>query len=356
MRPEEVNWFKFEKPSTFTYIARNDRAVDWILGYRQEHNMPTVRKVYIIGSGIVEPFTLAALPNLSSAQIYAIEVDPDLVNLGEQIKKGDAIPWSNIASTSHNPGRENSDLTDSRRLRYGLDRLKALGSLDKLGNGFNTKTMQVAKSIADRVAFINDDALHTMSMQKDSDLVVDCFARVNMNKIQNLGLEYTKKLTIAALQSLSENGMYLIGDTGESLPATMDSFTKLLSGDVNWSSLVHIVQREPGKFTSSHYSVASLMEGLDTRDLQNQARKHIVSHSLDIYKDHTITIDSLSNVYNRLETLGLINLAYVEVSRGRGLTFNMLKHGLVKLTPNKGDEFCPPADKRGNGIIFPPQK
>ena len=356
MTVENPNWFNFEKPSTFTHIARNDRAVDWISGYRQEHKMPTIRKVGIIGSGMVEPFTLAALPGLSSAQIFAIEINPELVYLGEQIKKGKAIPWSNIAGSSHNPEMENSDFTDPKRLRSGLDRLKALGSLDKLGNGFNTRTMQVASAVADRVIFIHDDALQAMKMQKDSDLVVDCFVRVNMIKMKTLGPEYTKELTTVALQSLAENGMYLIGDTGASLPATLGDFTKTLSGNVNCASLVHVVQIGPDRLITSHYTVASLMEGLDTDDLQNQARAHVVSHSPNVYKDYTITVDSLAQVYDQLVTLGLVNLAYVGGPKKKGLAINMPIQGLFKLVPNEGDEFSPPADEKGNGIIFPPQK
>ncbi|MFH0773563.1 MAG: hypothetical protein V1922_04610 [bacterium] len=348
--------FSFDQQSTFTHIARNDAAVGHIMRYRKEHRMPSVRNVWIIGSGAIEPFTLAALEGLSSAHVYAIEINPSLVGIGEQIKRGNAIPWSTIAEYSHNPGRPNSDLTDTRRLQRGLDKLKALGSLGRLGGGFNTTTMQVNPAVADRVTFIHDDALSAMRDKRDIDLIVDCFARVNMNKKQGLGpmYAYTNQLTSDVLQSLATHGMYLIGDTGKSLPATVGSFMGNVNGDVNWGSLVHVVHREPGTFLTSHYTLASSMERLDTADILERAQQHILSHPH--YYGRSITeTNSLPHLQEQLYS-GQVNLAYIRDAQGSGVSINIPSQGLFALAREKGTEFSPPADERGSGIIFPPQK
>jgi hypothetical protein len=314
--------------------------------------LPDIKTIVIVGSGVVEPMTVAALPGLEKSRVYAIELNDDLIDLGEQIKNGATIPWLTIAEFSHNPGRPNNDLKELARLQKGLGVLRDLGSLDRLGTGFNTTSMHVDKSVADRVTFLQGDALETTQAINQQgitpDLVIDCFLRTNVLKT-NSGTTYTKQLTNAVLDALAEDGMYLIGDTGESLPDTLSSFVGNTSGNVNFGSLVHVVQIRDGAFITSHHTAASKMEDLNSQKLKKQARLHIAKRP-DLYRGHTVDDIVLPDLQRELAgNDSPVSLALVKNSKTGLKAWNMPRNGLYASAPAVGDEFS-------HKIIFSPQK
>jgi len=55
--------------------------------------------------------------------------------------------------------RENTDFTETERIKSGLDVLRITGCLRSLGEDFNQEGMRVPAAVRDRVVFVEKDAL-----------------------------------------------------------------------------------------------------------------------------------------------------------------------------------------------------
>lgn len=253
MAKEDKNWIAHE-PSTYSYLGRNDGCVNWMLLHREQQGFPPPTTLVLIGSGAIEPFTIAALPLASRSKIFAVEIDPRLVEIGQTIQQGIAVPWSTIAEKSQHPGVTNAQLTDKKRLSVGIDKLASLGSLINLGSGFNNEFFQVAKSVAERITYIPVDALSTLKSLDNIDVICDFFVQVNINKDNRQGIDYTRRMVTSAVVALSPNGSYILGDSGRNMSITLDHIDKTLDARLKVSSLIHVIN-QADKYSSSYYSI-----------------------------------------------------------------------------------------------------
>lgn len=351
---ENPRWQEFD-PSTFTFIGRNDAAVKWALDFRWEHRLPQPKVVWLLGSGVIEPFTIAALPGMERASVIAVETNPDLLAIAAEIKKGRGIPWEIIAEKSQNPGRENSDLQNPSRIIGGLGRLRGLGSLANLGPGFDQKEMQVSEEVRRRVLFYNGDAEEFLreAVGGEVDIIGDFFLQVNINKHPK-GSKYTREMVSRSLESLNADGFLIIGDTGKNLPQTLDHFGALATrGQLNLASMVHAVNFGSG-FASSHYLLASKLSDFPDRDqiATSVARRLAGSRFWPLnIRESNGGIHVLWDACND----GDLNIAFVEgdKDRDRPTTWNSTMYSAEKaieaIVPEKADEFS-------EEIIFPAQK
>lgn len=200
--PLETRWLQHE-PSTYSYLGRNDAAVSWLLEQKSKVGHSPSRTIVILGSGMIEPFTVAALPEAHNAQVIAVEIEKDLVDLGNEIKSGKKTSWSEVAEVSRHPGTQNSHLLDVKRIQKGLITLRKLGSLNTLGDGVTEETFQVPESLASRITFVNSDSLSAVKTLDDLDLICDFFVHTNINKSGEEGVSYTRVLIEEAVERLS---------------------------------------------------------------------------------------------------------------------------------------------------------
>jgi len=345
----EKIWQNFGQ-STFTHLGRNDRIVDWALKLREERELRPIENIILLGSGIIEPFTIAALPRARAAKVRAVEINPQLLQLGEDIKAARAIPWQKIAEVSLNPGRPNRDLKDRAKLAFGLKRLEKLGSRENLGLGFNEDRLQVAQEVASRVQFVDQDALSALRDITDADIIGDFFLQVNINKDEspNLGLNYTRQLVDAASQALASDGLYLIGDTGKNLPVTLGHLARTPRARLHICSLVHAANLGD-RFITSSYLVVSKMEEPDSEEMIEAARQNIANkpglRELKVIEEN-LSLDELSAI-----TRTRLNLAYV-LTRKASIAWNTvddLQQSLSQLIPEPDSQFS-------QTIILPAQK
>lgn len=250
---ESKKWIAHD-PSTYSYLARNDNCVNWVLQNRQEKGIPRPGTIALIGSGAIEPFTVAALPLADSSNVLAIEIDSALVNLGEEIKKGEAIPWVVVAEKSQHPGVLNTQLADPIKLKIGIQRLTSLGSLSVLGPQLNDQFFHVDESVAQRVRFLSTDALTALNSMTDIDMICDFFVQVNINKQGVAGEDYTRRMVEAAIKAMAHEGVYVIGDSGRNLPITLSHLSNTSDASLTISALTHAFGAN-GKFSSSYYSL-----------------------------------------------------------------------------------------------------
>lgn len=291
-----MKWIEHEQ-STYTYLGRNDSCVNWMLSYRKEKGLPAPKTIVLIGSGAVEPFTIAALPLASSSKILAVEINLDLVELGNTVRQGKSVTWPVVAEQSQHPDVINTQLTDPRRLSAGIQKLASLGSLRNLGSGFNSKFFRVANDIADRVTFIPTDGLSALTSLKDIDIIGDFFVQVNINKDSNRGIEYTNRLVASAVAALSPEGSYLIGDSGRNMPITLNHIAANPDVRLNMSSLVHVVNRE-GKYSSSYYSAVGRHK-VNSSSIKQSTRHNIkdISQRFSLpVKEEAVTIHQLAQL------------------------------------------------------------
>jgi hypothetical protein len=343
-------WQEFD-PSTFTFVARNDIAVNWVLNYREANRLPPTREVLLLGSGMVEPFTLAALsPDI---KVTAVELNEDLIEIGESVKRGQKVLWDVVAEKALNPGRPNTDFLEEERLVRSLSVLEHLGSLEALGRGFGLEGIKVDPSVADRVTFIKADALSAVKIleSKRFDLIGDFFLRVNVNKHKS-GPAYTAEMLRYSFDLLNDNGMLLIGDTGRNLPVTYQQFADLdTTGRLNLSSAVHFVNFGSGK-TTSHYLLATkLTEFPSATWLASKAQNRLMNNPV---------LDALTPVAENSNpslvakaSSERINLAYVDTGKaGESYMWNSAlsqAEAFDRIVPNAGDE-------ASETIIFDAQK
>jgi hypothetical protein len=349
MRVIEHVW-RESGPSTFTHVGRNDGAVNWGLSYRQERGFPPAQLIVLLGCGAVEPFTIAALPRARTARVVAVEIDPGLLELAEQIKAGASLPWNRVAQISKNPRIPNRDLNDRVKVETGLRVLGALGSLDNLGPGFDEVQMRVARSVADRVEFVGEDALSAIRRISNADIIGDFFLQVNVNKSLTLdGPAYTMQLAESASRALASHGLYLIGDTGANLPTTLGHLAQLSETRLNLSSLAHAAQVLGGYFVSSSYLVVSKLEDIDGDGLIELARKNIASEAAARHvrlAEETVTVRELASIVR-----DRLNFAFVSSGAG-GLAWNSVgqtAETLRRLAPVLHAQYSPT-------IIIPAQK
>ena len=256
--------FQVFDPSTFTHIGRNERAVAELLQARVMDGLPRIREVILLGSGVVEPFTIASLPWMRDAFIHAVDVNEYVVGIGQSIQKGEAIPWDVVGLISKNPDRPNSDFSEQERIRRGLIVLDEMGCLENLGEGFTDRQMQVAPDVRERVNFVHGKALEALNgqlAQVKPDFIGAFFMLLNINKDPDpeKGLNYSRAVIDRALDMLDSEGILMIGDTSLNLPKTYEQVTQSTKGNLNLSGMVHMVNFGRG-VTSSHYVVASQME------------------------------------------------------------------------------------------------
>jgi len=296
MVAENKNWIAHE-PSTYSYLGRNDGCVNWMLINREQKGLPSPKKIALIGSGIIEPFTIAALPLALQSQIIAVEIDPKLVELARIIKNGDGIPWSDIAKKTQHPGVVNTQLTNPDRLTMGRNKLASLGSLRNLGPNFTNDVFQVESSVGDRVTYIPIDALSALKSLSNIDMICDFFVQVNINKDQEKGIDYTRQMVKAALAALSPEGNYIIGDSGRNIPITLSHISERTNAVLNVSALVHAVN-QMDKYSSSYYSVLGRKKMKPTiiRQTMKKNIDDIVNKFGLPLTEQTITIDQLAEL------------------------------------------------------------
>ena len=306
MNKEKIKWIEHEQ-STYTYLGRNDGCVNWILSYRKEKGLPAPKTIVLIGSGVIEPFTIAALPLASSSKILAVEINLSLVDLGNTVRQGKSVTWSAVAEQSQHPDVVNTQLTDPRGLSTGMQKLASLGSLRNLGSGFNSKFFRVANDITDRVTFMSTDALSALTSLKDMDIIGDFFVQVNINKDSNRGIEYTNRLVAAAVAALSPEGSYLIGDSGRNMPTTLNHIATNPDARLVISSLSHVVNQE-GDYSSSYYSAVGRHK-VNSSSIK-QATKHNIRNIAQRFnlsiKEETATVDQLVQLIASHLYLGFI--------------------------------------------------
>jgi len=339
----ELPWLQHE-PSTYSYLGRNDAAVNWLLQQREEIGLAMCKKIIILGSGMIEPFAIAALPQAAQAEIIAVEIEKDLVELGHRVRSGESITWEEVASISRHPGSSNRQLLEKNRIKKGLNQLKELGSLDLLGSGVTEESFQVSEQLSSRVTFINRDSLSALEELDEADLICDFFVQTNINKSGDRGVAYTRKLIEEAVASLSSQGMYLIGDTGYNHHHTLGHIAGLALATINAGSLVHIVNKD-NNFSSSWYLAISRGDLLGS-DKVDGIRERIASLAnetgLEIREVRHTYAELASNINQALY------LAYLADKEGliTWSTVSPLPQALLHLARDPESEF-------GETIIFP---
>lgn len=343
-KKEEKNWIAHE-PSTYSYLGRNDSCVNWILTLRKQQGFHPPKILVLIGSGAIEPFTIAALPLALKSQIIAVEINPALVNLGQEIKSGEAISWPNIAKKTQHPGVLNTQLTDPIKLNLGIEKLESLGSLTNLGPGFNNEFFQVEKSVTERVSYIHADALSALKSLDNIEAICDFFVQVNINKNLKQGIDYTKRMVASIIGVLSPDGYYILGDSGRNMSITLDHIDKVSNAKLKVSALTHVVNQD-GKYSSSYYSIL----GKDSQSIADQQiMEQNITNISDKYdlpvKKQVVTVGQLARLVHSHVYFGFIKN---ENNNDGTVWYSPLsqEEALVKLTPSKNKAFT---DK----IIFP---
>lgn len=336
------NWAKHE-PSTYSYVGRNDQSVDWVLRKREASDFFPCKKIVVLGSGVIEPFTIAAIPGAEAAEVIAVEIEGNLVGLGQRIKSGETISWQEIADISRHPGTDNSQLLQPARIRKGLEKLKRVGSLQVLGAGVNQDTFQIPQSVTDRVRFVNADSLSGIQGLSDADLICDFFVQTNINKSGEDGLNYTRELIETAVAKLSNQGIYLIGDSGYNHPNTLKHISQIAEAQIGAGSLVHVINKGD-RFSSSYYIALTKREFVSAAD-REQVNQKMASlnhqHDLDIKQE----IQSTAELADDVERV--LYFAYMSVD-GQLTTWStemMLPQALLHLTQVDPDF--------GEKILFP---
>jgi len=351
MSADRPIWQEFD-PSTFTFVGRNDIAVNWTIDYRCKNSLSPIKKILLLGSGAVEPFTLAALS--SDFRVTAVEINEGLVDLANMVKRGDKIPWDLVAERSLNPGRPNTDFLDSTKLKRSMSVLKDLGSLSRLGTDFDLEGMSVSPNVRDRVTFVKTDALSALRVNPDRkhlDLIGDFFLRVNINK-HDSGPNYSASMLRESFDCLGENGMLLIGDTGKNLPVTYRQFSYFNTlGRLNLTSVVHFVNFGSGK-TTSHYLLATKLSdfpGSDAikQDLRCRLKENDTLRKLSPVEKRGSVMDQVKSSSEK------INIAFVDSGKpdesSGWNSSGKQTEALGSVVPEAGDE-------ASETVIFPAQK
>ncbi len=339
----ELAWLQHES-STYTYVGRNDVAVNWVLQQKEKIGHNPCKKIIILGSGVIEPFTIAALPQAQHAQVIAVEIESDLVDLGNQIKSGKKVSWEEVAQLSRHPETINNQLLEAERIKKGLEKLKTLGSFHLLGKGVSVDSFQVPPALASRVSFVNSDSLTALRDLQDADVICDFFVQTNINKSGSSGITYTQELVAQAIKSLSESGTYLIGDTGYNHQNTLSHMATLAEARINAGSLVHIINKGDS-FSSSWYIAISRGELLTSDDITHiRERVEALAQSTGLeIQEVRHTISELATDVNRV-----LYLAYVASEKEviAWSTVDPLSQALLRLAGKPEDEF-------GATIVFP---
>lgn len=342
----ETRWLQHE-PSTYSYLGRNDAAVSWLLQQKLRSGHTSSRTIVILGSGMIEPFTIAALPEAQNSHVIAVELEKDLVALGNELKSGRRASWSEVAAVSKHPGTQNSQLLDVRRIQKGLNTLGKLGSLDSFGGIVTTEAFQVPQDLADRVTFMNSDSLSAIKTLSDLDLICDFFVQTNINKSGEEGVNYTRTLVEEAVERLSTQGVYLIGDTGYNHRHTLSHIAGLAEARINAGSLVHIINKG-SNFSSSWYLAVSKGELLGSDEIggiRTRVDALAKTHDLEVQEvrltNHELALRIDQNLY----------LAYLADAEGliTWSSVDPLPQALLHLAQKPEDEF-------GETIIFPGKK
>lgn len=345
MAKEDKNWIAHE-PSTYSYLGRNDGCVNWMLSYREQEGLPFPKTIVLIGSGAIEPFTIAALPLALQSQIVAVEINPDLVELAKIIQKGGAVPWSTVAEKTQHPGVVNTQLTDPEKLRVGMEKLSLLGSKASLGLGFNNEFFQVVNSVTNRVTYIPTDALTALKSLTNMDMICDFFVQVNINKDPEKGTDYTRQMIKVAIGALSSEGNYIIGDSGRNMPITLSHVAEEPDARLDVSALVHVINLE-GKHSSSYYSVLG-RRSMRSETIRQTMRKNIadVARKFNLpITEEIITIDQLAQL-----STSHVYFGFIENESGKnGIVWYCplpQKDTLIRLAPSKDEVFT-------DQIVFP---
>ncbi len=340
---ERTPWLQHEL-STYSYLGRNDAAVNWLLQQRTKNGLSPCRNIVILGSGMIEPFTIAALPEAKDAQIIAVEIEGNLVDLGNRIKSGVTATWEEIAAISRHPGTQNTQLLNVERIRNGLQKLRTLNSLELLGSGVSETTFQIPQEIASRVTFINHDSLSALEEVSEANVICDFFVQTNINKSGESGIAYTRELVEQAFARLAKDGVYLIGDTGYNHQHTLNHIAQLAEARISAGSLVHIINKGDS-FSSSWYLAVSrgdLFAAEDIAQVRERVEALADSNQLEIHEVRQ-TVGELADDINRVLYLAFISQDRELISWA---TASPLTQALLHLTSGAESEF-------GETIIFP---
>jgi hypothetical protein len=179
---------------------------------------------------------------------------------------------------------------------------------------------------------------------QDADLICDFFVQTNINKSGEEGINYTQELIEEAVNRLSSQGVYLIGDTGYNHRHTLDHIARLADARINAGSLVHIINKG-NSFSSSWYLAISKGELLSS-DKIDGIRGRIASLAsetgLEIREARHTSAELASDINQALY------LAYLADREGliTWSTVDPLAQALLHLASNPESEF-------GETIIFP---
>lgn len=324
-----MTWANYEN-STYTAPSRNIGEADWVAHKRKIGKKPVV----IYGAGLVEAFMLAAHPQYLEAEILAVESDPTILGMVSDIKRGQSIPWNEIAKASKNPGRENLDLAETKRLRREIEVLSDYGVWQNL-NGFSSESkLGVPSQISQRVTFIESDirsALQKGQIPNEMTVCLDNFVQVNVAKSEG-GKEYNQEVVVETVKKLSENGLYVIGTTGKDFIKAQKRIAKS-EGQLAVSSLVHAVSLGD-RYISSHYLVVNKNgePEVDEEKIKKQVENIKIKYKLE------------ERLVSGETTEDQVNIASTRSNR-----WNLATENLSLLVPENEAEFS-------ETIIFPAQK
>lgn len=334
------------EPSTFTHLARSDRAVKYA---SELQGVAPIRRVLDLGSSAISPFTILSLPGFENTTLVAVDSSPEVVVLMEEIKKGKKVPWDKIAAVCSNEGRPNQDLLLQDRIQAGLKRLDDLGALKNLGSNFDKDGMQVDLNISSRVTIVESDALEFLAKNKEQqyDMIGAFFLLLNINRIHKDN-EMSQMIIRKSLNMLSDQGVLLLGDVNENLPITLRQFANASTlGNLNLLSLAHL-GNWGNRVVTSHYIMASQMKTLsEHNELTSLASQNLALEFNLIVDCRNYTTSELSKKSERH-----LCLAFVGESLNRGQGFFSSAEtsvALNQIVPNKNDQ-------KSMHIIFPAQK
>jgi hypothetical protein len=283
------------------------------------------------------------------AYISAVDVSGDVVAMGEAVKKGEAVPWSEVGRISLNPGRPNSDFSEPERIRNGLNVLERLGCLENLGAEFTETKIQVAPDVRERVNFVHSKALEALNGPLAAvrpDFIGAFFVLLNINKdpVPARGVDYSYDLVNRALDMLDSQGILMVGDTSLNLPKTLTQIAESTKGNLNLAGMVHMVNFGKG-VTSSHYVVASQMEPFpEASRWLGVSRRRILANPLF---SETLQVQETSTRFS--EGMGgrsqrHLNIGFVGFTRGerKCTTWESeipgVAEAIKQAVPNSGDE------------------
>ena len=173
---------------------------------------------------------------------------------------------------------------------------------------------------------------------------------INKNEDPNLGIDYSRQMVTNVPKALTQQGLYIVGDTGRNLPNTLRHFhgtEEEGSCQLALASMVHAVNLGKAGLTTSHYLVASPdTDRFDTDIFKELAKRNILLNTMlrDLITSPELNLVPLDELARKLDE-GLVNLAYFKPESA----LNITSVQLAGLVPKPNSEFS-------STIALPAQK